>query len=138
MSRQSHVVSIALQSLIGDFEVAFNLGDVATFVCDNWGSVQVDLVVDDQERVVRIHNVIVNGDTVQVLLKQVLEEKVLFLQSRLLLLDGQLVKVDFVEPLVEVVEHLELLESGGLVQTRNLLNVDVGLIHRVRVALVEG
>ena len=138
MSRQSHVVSIALQSLIGDFEVAFNLGDVATFVCDNWGSVQVDLVVDDQERVVRIHNVIVNGDTVQVLLKQVLEEKVLFLQSRLLLLDGQLVKVDFVEPLVEVVEHLELLESGGLVQTRNLLNVDVGLIYRVRVALVEG
>ena len=138
MSRQSHVVGIALQSLIGDFEVAFNLGDVATFVCDNWGSVQVDLVVDDQERVVRIHNVIVNGDTVQVLLKQVLEEKVLFLQSRLLLLDGQLVKVDFVEPLVEVVEHLELLESGGLVQTRNLLNVDVGLIYRVRVALVEG
>lgn len=138
MSRQSHVVGIALKSLIGDFEVAFNLGDVATFICDNWGSVQVDLVVDDQERVVRIHNVIVNGDTVQVLLKQVLEEKVLFLKSRLLLLDGQLVKVDFVEPLVEVVEHLELLESGGLVQTRNLLNVDVGLIHRVRVALVEG
>lgn len=60
MSRQSHVVGIALQSLIGDFEVAFNLGDVATFVCDNWGSIQVDLVVDDQERVVCVHNVIVN------------------------------------------------------------------------------
>jgi len=138
VSRQSHVVGIALKSLIGDFEVAFNLGDVATFVCHNWGSVQVYLVVDDQKGVVRVHNIIVNGDTVQVLLKQILEEKVLFLQSRLLLFDGQLVKVDFVEPLVEVVEHLELLESGGLVQTRNLLNVDVRLIHRVRVALVEG
>ena len=124
--------------MICDFEVTFDLGDVAAFVCNNWGSVQVDLVVDDQERVVSIHNVIVNGDTVQVLLQQILEEQVLFLQSRFLLLDRQLVKVDLVEPLVEVVEHLKLLESGGLVQTRNLLNVDVGLIHSVRVALVEG
>lgn len=58
---------------------------------DDWGSVKVDLVVDDKKRVVGVDNVIVNTDTIQVLLKQVLEEQVFLLKSGLLLVDCQLV-----------------------------------------------
>ena len=58
---------------------------------DDWGSVEVDLVVDDKKRVVGVDNVIVNTDTIQVLLKQVLEEQVFLLKSGLLLVDCQLV-----------------------------------------------
>ena len=58
---------------------------------DDWGSVKVDLVVDDKKRVVGVDNVVVNTDTIQVLLKQVLEEQVFLLKSGLLLVDCQLV-----------------------------------------------
>ena len=43
-------------------------------VTDNRGPVEVDLVVDDEQRVVVVDDIVVNADTIQVLLKQVLEE----------------------------------------------------------------
>ena len=58
-----------------------------------------------------VDNIVVDTDSIQVLLEQVLEEEILFLQSCLLLLDGKFVKMDLVEALVEVIEHLELIVS---------------------------
>lgn len=74
----------------------------------NRRSVEIDLRVDDEQRVVRVDDVIVDAHTIQVLLQQTLEEHVLFFKSGLLFLDGKFVEQDLVVPLVEIVEQLEL------------------------------
>lgn len=117
--------------------IALNLSDIASFIRHNRRSVQIHFVINDQERVIRIHHVVVNWHTVQVLLEQVLKEEVLLLQSRFLLLDGEFVEVDLIEAFVEVVEHFVLLESFFFIETGDLLNIDIGLIHCVGVWLVE-
>jgi hypothetical protein len=45
--------------------------------------------------------------------------------------------VHLVEALVEVIKHLELAKCVILVQAIDLLNVDVRLVHRVSIRLVE-
>lgn len=57
---KSLVVCITLQSLVSDLEVTFNLGDVAALIRNDRGPVQVNLVVDDQEWVVCVHDVVVD------------------------------------------------------------------------------
>jgi len=54
------------------FDESFLLG-----FFDNRRTVKVDLVVDNEKRVVSVKDIVVDGDTIQVLLKQVLEEEVL-------------------------------------------------------------
>lgn len=71
-------------------------------------AIEVNLVVNDKERVVGIHHVVVDTDTIQILLQQTLEEHVLLLQCSLLFVDGKSVKEDLVEAFVELVEKLEL------------------------------
>jgi hypothetical protein len=52
-------------------------------------TVKVHLVVDDKQRVVGVHNVVVHTHTIQVLLQQALEEHILLLQCCLLFVDGK-------------------------------------------------
>jgi hypothetical protein len=107
----------------------------ATVPDDRW-PVELQLVVDNQQRVGVVDNVIVDTHTVQVLLEQILEESVFLLKSGLLLFDGQLVKQDLVVTLVELVQVLELLVSF-LVEALDLVDADLGLVLDIRVRLVE-
>jgi hypothetical protein len=107
----------------------------ATVPDDRW-PVELQLVVDNQQRVGVVDNVIIDTHTVQVLLEQILEESVFLLKSGLLLFDGQLVKQDLVVTLVELVQVLELLVSF-LVEALDLVDADLGLVLDIRVRLVE-
>jgi hypothetical protein len=73
------------------------------FIRNDWRSVKIDLIVDHKKRIVCIHNIIVDWDTVEILFKQVLEELVFFLERCFLLLYRQLVKMHLIVSLVEVV-----------------------------------
>ena len=107
-----------------------------TFVTHNRRPVEVDLVVDNEQRVVVVDNIVVHAHTIQVLLEQILEEQVLFLEGSLLLLDGQLVEVDLVETLVEIVKHFEFVLRIA-VETADFFNLELGLGLTVWVRLVE-
>ena len=104
---------------------------------DDRRAVQVDTVVDNKQRVVVVDHIIVDTDTIQVLLKEVLEEEIFLLKSRFLLLNGKLVKMGLVETLIEVVELFELIVNL-LIDTKNFLDLLVRLLLSIRVALVEG
>ena len=73
----SVVVGIPLEHRIVDDRVSLNYSSVRTIFPDDRRPVQVDLVVDDKQWVVSIDNIVVDTDTIQVLLEQVLEELVL-------------------------------------------------------------
>ena len=105
-------------------EVSFDDSCVLAIFVDNRGSVEVDLVVDDEQRVVRVNNVVVDGYAIEVLLEQVLEEQVLLLESGLLFFDGQFVELDLVVTLVEVVETFELVD----VVLVNAIDLDLVLL----------
>jgi len=132
----SVVVCVHLASEVVDNSIAFDVdAGCALLHHDRW-SVEVDTVVHNEERVAVVDDVVVDADTIQVLLEQVLEEQVLFLKRSLLLLDGKLVEVDLVEALVEVVKLLELIVGMGL-NALNLLDLLIRLFCGVRVTLVE-
>jgi hypothetical protein len=133
---RSVVLSIALHAVIVDLKVAFNDSGVGTIFRDDRRSVEVDLVVDNEKRVVGVDDIVVNRHTIKVLLKEILEEKVLLFKSSLLLLDSKLVKVDLVVPLVEIVQALELIE-GTLLETSDSLNLNIRVLSGIGVALVE-
>jgi hypothetical protein len=132
----SVVVALSLHLGIVNDKIAFDEG-LLLGLFDDRGSVEVDLVVDDEEGIVRIEDVVVNRHAIQVLLEQVLEEQILLLEGGLLLLNSQLVQVDLVVPLVEVVQLFELV-VGILVDSNNLLYVHLSFDHAVGITLVEG
>ena len=100
--------------------------------------VQVDLVVDDQQRVARVHHVVVDADSVEVLLQQTLEEHVFFFERRLLLVDGHLVQKHFVVAFEEVVQRLELIVHS-LVESVDLVQFVLRLVfYCVGLGLVKG
>jgi hypothetical protein len=45
----------------------------------HWWTVELELVVDDEEWIGVVDDIVVDTDTVQVLLEQILEERVFFL-----------------------------------------------------------
>jgi len=115
------VLLVALHGKIVDNGVALDVGRGRAILHDDRRTVQVNAVVDDQERVIVVDDIIVHADTIQVLLQQVFEEEVLLLQSRLLLLNGELVEMHLVVALVEAVQLLELVVGAGA-NALNLLN----------------
>jgi hypothetical protein len=80
---------------------------VSAAVSDDWRTVERKLVVDHKKWVAVVDDIVVDRDTIEVLLEEVLEEGVFLLESGFLLLDGQLVKEHFVEAFVELVQVLE-------------------------------
>ena len=130
------VVALSLHLGVVNDKIAFDEG-LLLGLFDDRGSVEVDLVVDDEERVVRIENIVVNRHAIQVLLEQVLEEEILLLEGSFLLLNSQLVQVNLVVAFVEVVQLLELIVRI-FVNSHNLLYVHLSLNHAIRVTLVEG
>jgi len=132
----SVVIGVTLHRGVGNDGVALDHGGVGATVPDDRWPVELQLVVDNQQRVGVVDNVIIDTHTVQVLLEQILEESVFLLKSGLLLFDGQLVKQDLVVTLVELVQVLELLVSF-LVEALDLVDADLGLVLDIRVRLVE-
>ena len=133
----SVILVVALHGEVVDNGVSLDVGrGSAIFHHDRW-PVQVDAVVDDQQRVIVVDDVVVDTDAIQVLLEQVLEEEVFLLKGRLLLLNRQLVQVHLVVALVKVVQLLELV-VGVRVDADDLFNHLVGLLLSIRVRLVEG
>ena len=131
------ILVVALPIEVVNHGVSLDVGRSRAIFHDDGRPVQVDTVVDDQERVIVVDNIVVDTDTVQVLLQQVLEEEVLLLEGRLLLLDGQLVQVNLVVALVKVVQLLELVVSVR-VDTEDLFDHLVGLLLGIWVRLIEG
>jgi len=95
---------------------------VSSIFLDDWRSVEIDTIVNNKQWIIVIDNIIIDTDSIQVLLKEVLEEQVLFLQSCFLFLDSKLIKMDLVVTFVEVVKHLELIVSI-VSKTKNFLNI---------------
>ena len=131
------VLVVALHGEVVNDGVALDVGRSCAVLHDDGGPVQVDAVVNNQERVVVVDDIVVHADAIQVLLQQVLEEEVLLLKGRLLLLDGQFVQVHLVVALVEVVQLLEFVVAVW-VNTNDLFDHLVRLLLSVRVRLVEG
>jgi len=88
--RPSVVISLPLHGHIVDDEVSFD-ESLLLSLFNNRRSVEINLVVDNQQRVVCIEHVVVDRHSIQVLLQQILEEEVFLLKRRLLFLNGQLV-----------------------------------------------
>ena len=101
-------------------------------VTHNRRSVQVDLVVHNEQRIVVVDHIIVDAHTVKILLQQILKEQVFLLKGGFLFLNSQLVEVHFIEALVEVVEQLEFI-LRVITESSNLLNLDLTLYLTVRV-----
>jgi hypothetical protein len=68
------------------------------------GAIKVDLVVYNEKRVVGIHDIVVDTDTIQVLLQKTLEEHVFLLQCSLLLINSKPIEENLVETFVELIE----------------------------------
>ena len=109
---------------------------MSTILSDNWWSVERDFVVHDEQRIVGVDNIVVDTNTVQVLLKQVLEELVFFLKCGLLLFNRKLVKKHLVKALVEVIESLKLIVCI-FINALDLFNFDIRLFVNVRIRLIE-
>ena len=120
----SVVISIVLERKVVDDRVTLNVSGCSTIFHDDRRPVEVDAVIDDEKRVVVVDDIVVDTDTIQVLLQQVLEEEVLFLESSLLLLDGKLIEVNLVVALVEVVKLLEFVVRF-LFNTEDFFNFQV-------------
>ena len=88
--RPSVVISLPLHGHIVDDEVSFD-ERLLLSLFNNRRSVEINLVVDNQQWVVCIEHVVVDRHSIQVLLQQILEEEVFLLKRRLLFLNGQLV-----------------------------------------------
>ena len=131
------IVVVMLPGKVVDNSVALDVGGGGTIFHNDGRAVQVDTVVDHEQRVVVIDDVVVDADAIKVLLEQVFEEEVLLLQGGLLLLDCKLVKVDLVVAFVEVIELLVLIVRVR-VNTNDLIDHLVRLILSIRVRLVEG
>ena len=131
------IIVVMLPGKVVDNGVALDVGGGGAILHNDRRSVQVDTVVDHEQRVVVIDDVVVDADAIKVLLEQVFEEEVLLLQGGLLLLDCKLVKVDLVVAFVEVIELLVLIIRVR-VNTNDLIDHLVRLILSIRVRLVEG
>jgi len=88
--RPSVVISLPLHGHIVDDEVSFD-ESLLLSLFNNRRSVEINLVVDNQQRIVCVEHVVVDRHSIQVLLQQILEEEVFLLKRRLLFLNGQLV-----------------------------------------------
>ena len=105
----SVIICVPLHGDIVNHSITFDKSLVRLSILSlDWRSIQIDLRVDDQKRIVGVEHIVVDTDTVEVLLQETLEEHILLLEGCLLLLDGKLVKKNLVVSLVEVVEELEL------------------------------
>ena len=133
---ESVVVGLSLHVVVVDNHVTLDEGLLLSLL-DDGRTVEVDLVVDNEEGVVGVEDVVVDGDTIKVLLEKVLEEEVLLLEGCFLLLDGQLVEVDLVITLVKAIQLLELVIGVGI-NSDDFLNHLVRLLLGIRVGLVEG
>ena len=103
----------------------------------DWWSVKIDFRVNDQQWIAGVKNVIVDTDTVKILLEERLEEHVLFLESCFLLFNGKLIKKNLIVSLVEVIKKLKLIVLGFL-HALDLLNINIwNLFHLDFVTLVE-
>ena len=131
------ILVVALHGEVVDNGVSLDVGRGSAVFHHDRRPVQVDTVVDDEQRVVVVDDVVVDTDAIQVLLEQVLEEEVFLLKRGLLLLNRQLVQVNLVVALVEVVQLLELV-VGVRIDADNLFDHLVGLLLSIRVRLVEG
>ena len=109
---------------------------MSTILSDNWWSVERDFVVHDEQRIIGVDNIVVDTNTVQVLLKQVLEELVFFLKCGLLLFNRKLVKKHLVKALVEVIESLKLIVCI-FINALYFFNPYIGLDFDVRIRLIE-
>ena len=107
LGNSSVIRVVALAGKVVDSRVTLDVSGRGAFFHNDGGPVEVDAVVDDEKRVVVVDDIVVDTDTIQVLLQQVLEEEVLLFESSLLLLDSELIEVDLVVAFVEVVELLE-------------------------------
>ena len=131
------IVVVMLSSKVVDNSVALDVGGGGTILHNDWRAVQVDTVVDHEQRVVVVDDVVVDADAIKILLEQVFEEEVLLLEGGLLLLDSELVKIDLVVALIEVVELLVLI-VGVRVNANDLIDHLVRLLLSIGVGLVEG
>ena len=130
------VLIVPLKSQVVHNGIALNVRGRRAILHDHWGPVEVHAVIDHEQRVVVVNDIIVDTDTIQVLLQQVLKEEVLLLKCRLLFLDSELVKMDLVVALVEVIKLLEFV-IGVRVDAENLFNPLIRLFLCVWVRLVE-
>ena len=103
----------------------------------DWWSVKIDFGVNDQQWIAGVKNVIVDTDTIKILLEERLEEHVLFFECGFLLFDGKLVEENLIVSLVEVIKKLELIVLGFL-HSLDLLNINIwNLFHLDFITLVE-
>ena len=130
------ILVVALHGEVVDNGVSLDIGRGSAIFHHDRRPVQVDAVVDDQQRIVVVDDIVVDTDAIQVLLEQVLEEEVFLLKGRLLLLNRQLVQVHLVVALVEVIQLLELVVCVR-VDADNLFYDLVGLLLSIWVRLVE-
>ena len=115
------VLIVPLKSQVVHNSITLDVRGRRAVLHDHWGPVKVDAVIDYEQRVVVVNDIVVDRDTIQVLLQQVLKEEVLLLECRLLFLDGKLIKMDLVIALIEVIKLLEFV-VGVLIDAHNLLN----------------
>ena len=130
------VLVVALHGQVVDNSVTLDVSGVRTILHDDRWSVQVDTVVNNQQRVRVVNDIVVNRNTVQILLQQVLEEEILLLQRSLLLLNGKLIEMHLVVALVEVVKLLKLVVRVRI-NSNNLIDHLLRLLLGVGIALVE-
>jgi hypothetical protein len=101
----------------------------------NRRSIEINPGVDNQQWVVIVDDIVVHGNTIEVLLQQRFEEHIFFFGGSLLLLDCKLVQQNLVVPSVEVVEKLELIVLLSL-ETFNFLDANLGLVFHTQVLRV--
>ena len=117
----SVVLVVPLKSQVIHNSITLDVRGRRAVLHDHWGPIEVDAIIDYEQRVVVVNDIVVDTDTIQVLLQQVLKEEVLFLKCRLLFLDSELVKVDLVIALIEVIQLLEFV-VGVRIDAHNLFN----------------
>jgi hypothetical protein len=96
---------------------------------------KVNSVVYDQQRVWCLHDILIDGHTVQVLLEKRFEEHVLFFQLFFLLIDGEFVEVDFVVAFEEVLEGRVLVK--GFLRVQHFLDFRFGLLDGLGLIAIE-
>lgn len=69
---------------------------------------KLDSVVDNEQRIIRTQDLVVKGNSIQVLLQERFEHLVVFYQGFFLFLDCQAIEQDFVVSFEEVVQVFEL------------------------------
>ena len=74
----------------------------------------VNFVVDDEKGVVVFQHIVIEGDSIQVLLEKRLKKVIVLLEGLLLLFNGQLIEQNLIVPLIEVLEVVVLFDLGRL------------------------